>query len=168
MEEQQIWTTTTTRKTSCITVEQRNEGTSISTVILITSEFGIDSGSISVSEFAETDGENKRRIRWPGDTVTVQLKLKGLEGFGLKYKSKLSEGREKEVEISCSVTSEGILCDTQASIIEGTKSNKIDTTAYKAEIVVFDHYFEIKLPKQVLKDNPKELHLSWIDFYQLF
>jgi hypothetical protein len=102
------------------------------------------------------------------DTVMLRLHLKGLEHF------KISNG---VITLDAAVSSH----DGKVRLWkDGKEDSPLDAKSpYWTEIRMFsddgkpttnipltDGYFEIQLPKALLKDNPKSITVNWIDFYR--
>ena len=126
------------------------------TVFSVHSPFGISQIAI------ERKDEN-----WP-DIVMLRLHLKGLENFNV------SNGI---------ITIEAAVSSQDGSVRlwkDGKEDSPLDAKSpYWTEIRMFsddgkpttaiplkDGYFEIQLPKALLKDNPKSITVNWIDFYR--
>lgn len=124
------------------------------TIIDITSEFGIDKATV-----------HRTRPNWPKMTL-VRLHLGGLESF---------KAIRNEVGVEWSVSSTGDH-DLLTSLTKGKR-----TTAFTKESQYFtevrivggsediplkDGHFEVPLPAKLFDGNPKSITLQWIDFYR--
>lgn len=124
------------------------------TIVDITSEFGIDNGTI-----------RRTSAGWP-KSVIVRLHLSGLESF------KVVSGN---VTTEWSIASTGDQA-TSVSLVSGSRVTKItQDSPYFAEVLVVDDdgkiplkegYFEVALPAKLFEANPEEIRLGWIDFYR--
>lgn len=126
------------------------------TIFLLHSPMGISSAVIENTD--ET---------WP-DTVLLRLHLSGLEGF------KASNGN---TTIEAAVSSQNGQVRTWKDGSKETPLNKESPYWLQVRMIgndgkqtktlpIKDGYFEIKLPKKFLEENPKSITLKWIDFYR--
>ena len=104
---------------------------------------------------------------WP-DTIVIQLRLRGLEGF------KLSNGTLKlEASVSSHNGGQRLWKDGNEDALLDSKNpswmeiliKNADGKATKT-IPLNEGCFEMQLPKSFSEGNPKTLTLSWIDFYR--
>jgi len=119
----------------------------------IRSPSGIGSATISPKEG-----------QWP-HKVVLRLRLKGLESLAI------SNGR---VTLGASVSSHGDQ-GQRVYLKDGGQENPVEKgstywTRVKLvggqKVPLKDGYFEVVLPEALLKDGPKTLTVSWIDFYR--
>jgi hypothetical protein len=107
---------------------------------------------------------HRKEGQWP-QMVVLRLRLKGLESLSISNGS---------VTLGVSVSSHG---DHEGRAWlknsgEETPINKSSPywTAVKfvggQKVPLGDGYFELALPKALLKDDPKTLRIDWIDFYR--
>ncbi|TWT32586.1 hypothetical protein [Blastopirellula retiformator] len=110
--------------------------------------------------------------KWP-EPLLVRLHLKGLESF------RASAGKEK-INWAFS-SSDATRRSTPINVADG---GTVDLPLFdlaegphnKGKLLIVDSpykiplaeggYFEVWLPVKLLKDNPAELKLSWVDFYR--
>lgn len=124
------------------------------TIIDITSEFGIDNATIT-----------RQSDDWP-KTILVRLHLSGLESF------KAGSGK---VAVEWSVASTGDHA-THSSLVSGKRVAEIkQDSPYFAKVRIVggngkiplkDSYFEVPLPAKLFEENPEKITLQWIDFYR--
>lgn len=124
------------------------------TIIDITSEFGIDRATVK-----------QKSDKWP-KSIQVRLHLSGLESF---------KAGSDNVAVEWSVASTGDHA-TRASLVSGKRVAEIgQDSPYFAEVRLVggngksplkDGYFEVTLPAKLFEGNPEELKLRWIDFYR--
>ncbi|TWT84913.1 hypothetical protein CA13_63940 [Planctomycetes bacterium CA13] len=133
-----------------VTVEQNKA------VISVRSPFGISQAVIE-----------RRSNKWP-TTMMLRLHLKGLENL------KVTSGK---VTLEASVLSqdgkvrlwrdgkENLPLDVKQPLWMEIRMVDKDGEPTKT-IPLKEGYFEMKLPKALLEDNPKSIRLNWIDFYR--
>jgi len=124
------------------------------TIVDITSEFGIDKGTV-----------RRTSSTWPKE-MTVRLHLRGLERF------LVGNG---ETSVAWSVASTGNHQST-VSLRSGTEETPLDKRSpYYTEVQIVGGngsfplktgYFEVALPAKLLASNPEQITLQWIDFYR--
>ena len=113
---------------------------------------------------------HRNEMKWP-ERLLFRLRLRGLESFAVS---------NNEVKLAMSVLSHGDnmqLVHLWKGNQEGprlsrenefwTKIDVVDATGKgRTRIPLRDGFFEVALPKALLKDNPASLKLKWIDFYR--
>jgi hypothetical protein len=105
--------------------------------------------------------------RWP-ETIVIQLRLTGLEGFKLsngKLKLEASVSSHNGVQRLWKDGNEDALLDSKDPSWMEILIKNADGKATKT-IPLNEGCFEIQLPKSCSEGNPKTLTLSWIDFYR--
>lgn len=125
------------------------------TVVEVKSRFGIDTATL-----------RRTSKQWP-HAILVRLHLRGLESFKVR-------GGENFVEWSVSSTGDHAvrvaLLDEDGDGIGIGKDDPYYTelriVGDEKSIPLKDGYFEVPLPTRLIKDNPPEIKLSWIDFYR--
>ena len=126
------------------------------TVFIVKSPFGISNAAI------ERTGE-----KWP-DSVILRLHLKGLENFKamndkLKLEASVSS-QDGKVRLWKDGKEDSPL-DAKSPYWMSIRMVGNDGKPAKA-IPLKDGYFEMAMPKSFFEGNPKEITLSWIDFYR--
>lgn len=110
--------------------------------------------------------------KWP-EPLLVRLHLKGLESF------RAEAGKEKiawafsSSDVTRIVTSVSV---PDGGTVDLPLFDLADGPHNKGKLLIVDSpykiplaeggYFEVWLPVKLLKDNPAELKLSWVDFYR--
>ena len=128
------------------------------TTFLIRSPFGIGNAVVSLANGL-----------WP-EHVILRLYLKGLEDV------RISDGKVELVTAAPSNNGRQKLRDAKSSD-EGESIDKTSPYWMAIRMIGSDGkpsnstpleggYFEILLPNALLKDNPKSITISWIDFYR--
>jgi len=129
------------------------------TIVVITSPFGISNATIA-----------RKTENWP-KAVVLRLDLRGLESLSI------SNGK---IKLGASVLSHGDNMRLLHLSKDGKEGPRLEKRSpYWTEIKIFNAegepierlpdkggYFEMTLPRALFKDNPKSVHLGWIDFYR--
>jgi hypothetical protein len=124
------------------------------TVVDITSEFGIDTATIT-----------RKSASWP-KSIVVRLHLAGLESF---------KARGKRATVEWSVSSTGDH-STRTSLWKGRDESAMPANSpYRTDVRIVGGdgkiplrggYFQVPLPAKLFEDNPDRITLQWIDFYR--
>ena len=104
---------------------------------------------------------------WP-DSITLRLRLKGLESLQLAAQS---------VKLNASVSShDGSVSvwmkDREEEVLDEQSPHWIRLRMLDADgrvtqgIPLKAGYFEVRLPKKLWESNPKKIEIGWIDFYR--
>ena len=124
------------------------------TIIDIRCPFGIDSATIQ-----------RMAVDWPAK-ILVRLHLRGLESLQVT---------RENLTIQWSVQSTGDHA-THVSLREDRKETALSQQSPyfeplrmvggEGKIPLQEGYFEVRLPRKLLENNPEQIRLRWIDFYR--
>jgi len=147
-----------TRKQEDRVAVQDDEADEQRLLIAVRSPSGIGSAVVE-----RTDG------KWP-DEVVVRLYLRGLESF---------RARTGKAELAVSVLSHGrsqrllrLSVDGRQQEIKPKGPAAVEVHAYEADgkpaegLPGAGGWFDVRLPRIMLRGNPAELRMDWIDFYR--
>lgn len=153
-EEKMQYTTTTKKPDDKVTIEQIED----KSIFQIQSPSGI--GQLVIK---------RNEDRW-NDIIVVRLRLKGLESLRVfNGKTTLEAAVSSHDEIDrlrlWKGKSEDALIKNGAPLWMDILMDGSDGKSANS-IPLNDGYFEFKVPKPFLEDNPKSISVHWIDFYR--
>ncbi len=101
---------------------------------------------------------------WP-ETIEIRLHLSGLESFTIR-------AGETTLRWNVLSTQQNVSCTLQ----EGNREEVVTSeSAYYSDILIIDkkqnhslkkRIYKLRVPSELLKDNPQVIRLEWIDFYR--
>lgn len=105
-------------------------------------------------------------VNWP-DAVTLRLDLKGLEYLKVTNGKVILEAAVSSQDGSSRLWKDG----NEDSPLDSEdpfwmEIRMVGDIGKPTTVPLNDGYFEILLPKALLKDNPKSITVNWIDFYR--
>jgi len=103
--------------------------------------------------------------KWP-QSIRLQLQLQGLEHLALrteKHDLRFSVSSTAPHDVHCVLFADG---KEQALRSNHPLFAEVKLHGQKASIPLRDGYFEMTIPAALLKTNPPQVAIEWIDFYR--